>query len=274
MELLLKRGTEYTPIIFLNPTLQNKKYCKIVEEDTIRCTNDELLNINLNTDNLKISRLRSDRQRIHPYRIPGGIRLNTSPYKLLALVVYKDNPENKFVIVNKEFFEANPSYLGKVKKSMNDREISSRTKLLIWTNNEINNQFQSIINPTMEDYSNEVQEQLSKEFIQSELVKYPIPVYIPNLKVEDKFEVGDYITITKSNKNWSSPMNDFVGKIVQITAVSTLSRIVTFQEDDYWTWNYEHGHFRHATQEEINNHLGIPEPLTTNVEFEEDLPFN
>jgi glutathionyl-hydroquinone reductase len=123
--------------------------------------------------------IRHSRLQINITKFPGGLLNNNSIQKLWAIVVYKNSDINsRFVIVNKDL-EKYPSYLARLKKSMNEQGISSRTKLIFWDNNVITNEFQNIINPTMEDYNPAIQEQLSGEFLQSELIKHNIsPIII------------------------------------------------------------------------------------------------
>lgn len=61
---------------------------------------------------------------------------------------------------------------------------------------------------------------------------------------EGPFKVGDWVIITKSNKNWASSMNKFVGKKVQITDVWNNGWGIRFKEDSTsFSWNYYQGHF-------------------------------
>ena len=61
---------------------------------------------------------------------------------------------------------------------------------------------------------------------------------------EGPFKVGDWVEITKSNKNWASSMDKFVGKKVQITDVWNNGWGIRFNEDSYrFSWNYYQGHF-------------------------------
>lgn len=85
-----------------------------------------------------------------------------------------------------------------------------------------------------------------------------IEQYLP--KQESKWvpKVGDWIVITKSNKNWgsgSTAMDKYVGNCVQITRVSNnLNRNKThirFDNDGGWSWVHEDGHFRQAEPHEI-----------------------
>ena len=61
---------------------------------------------------------------------------------------------------------------------------------------------------------------------------------------EGPFKVGDWVEITKSNKNWASYMDNFVGKKVQITDVWNNGWGIRFKEDSRgFSWNYYQGHF-------------------------------
>lgn len=68
-----------------------------------------------------------------------------------------------------------------------------------------------------------------------------------------KPEVGDFVVITKSIYNWNGYMDEFNGKIVEITDVYFRSNNtqISFKEGTSWNWVLEHGHFRQATPSEI-----------------------
>jgi hypothetical protein len=86
-----------------------------------------------------------------------------------------------------------------------------------------------------------------------------IQQYLPDghpdkIKVDREFKVGDWVTITKSNQNWNDCMDRYVGKVVKITSISS-STSIEFEDRKHWSFLATNGHFRHATLEEINNHL-------------------
>ena len=60
---------------------------------------------------------------------------------------------------------------------------------------------------------------------------------------EGPFKVGDWVEITKSNKNWASSMDNFVGKKVQITDVWNNGWSIRFKGSGGFSWNYDQGHF-------------------------------
>lgn len=72
-------------------------------------------------------------------------------------------------------------------------------------------------------------------------------------KKTEKFEPGDWITITHSNTNWNSSMDGWVGETVQITEVASSGNEIFFDSPgcDRWHWIYSDGHFRGATPSEI-----------------------
>lgn len=72
-------------------------------------------------------------------------------------------------------------------------------------------------------------------------------------KKEETFEVGDWVTITKSPNNWNPKMDKFDGKTVQI--IHTADNLIQFEGCEEWSWGYENGHFRRATPEEIPTHI-------------------
>lgn len=66
------------------------------------------------------------------------------------------------------------------------------------------------------------------------------------------FKIGDWVTITKSEKNWASSMNKNVGRTVQITGFRNYDYVsIIFNGDDDWHWTEKDGHFRLATAAEI-----------------------
>ena len=60
---------------------------------------------------------------------------------------------------------------------------------------------------------------------------------------EGPFKVGDWVEITKSDFNWASYMDYFIGKKVQITDVYNNGWSIKFKEDSRFNWNYNQGHF-------------------------------
>ena len=60
---------------------------------------------------------------------------------------------------------------------------------------------------------------------------------------EGPFKIGDWVEITKSDFNWGTSMDNFVGKRVQITEVLNNGWSIKFKEDDKFSWNYDQGHF-------------------------------
>ena len=119
------------------------------------------------------------------------------------------------------------------------------------------------------DYSSETVE------INIEEIQQYLPEGHPDKIKSNDFKVGDYVVIIKSSKNWVPKMNTEVGKIVQITDISDTSYI-NYEGKPYWVFGARDEHFRHATPEEINNHLlsigQIPtgEPLNTGIEPNKD----
>jgi len=73
-------------------------------------------------------------------------------------------------------------------------------------------------------------------------------VEIPKTDPEE-FKVGDWVKITKSNKNWHRDMDKYIGKIVQITSVREAvykanGQVVQFKDDkEDWTWSSGCDHF-------------------------------
>lgn len=72
------------------------------------------------------------------------------------------------------------------------------------------------------------------------------------------FKVGDWVVILKSSSNWNSNMDRFVGRCVQITSYNhAYGGNIEFDGGRDWFWFYKNGHFRAATQKEINIELGL-----------------
>jgi hypothetical protein len=64
----------------------------------------------------------------------------------------------------------------------------------------------------------------------------------------NEFKIGDWVVITKSNVDWVSEMNEFVGKCVQLNYIS--NEIVDYRESG-WAFKYGNNHFRKALPHEI-----------------------
>jgi len=169
MGIILKRGSEFSPIIFQRKNLQNKLYYRIEElknniyGDTKNMFKlDNCLNIQNNFINHIISR-----RGINYYEFTGGILIE-DPIALLVIKNKDRKVNTTYVIANSIFFNINPTYFSRLKRSMNSLGISSRTKLLMWEPHLIISEFLEVHNPTIEDYKSETQEQLSKEFLEYE----------------------------------------------------------------------------------------------------------
>jgi len=93
-----------------------------------------------------------------------------------------------------------------------------------------------------------------KELSIEEIQQYLPDGHPDKIKVNQEFKVGDYVVITKSNENWTDDMNKFNGKIVKITSIESDNRI-HFNGDENWCFKHSQGHYRHATQAEIQQHL-------------------
>lgn len=113
-----------------------------------------------------------------------------------------------------------------------------------------------------------------KELSLEEIQQY-LPDGHPDKIKSNDFKVGDWVVIIKSSKNWAYEMDAELGKVVQITYISDTSYI-NYEGKPKWSFGAKDGHFRHATPEEINNHLisigQIPagKPLNTGIEPNKD----
>lgn len=87
------------------------------------------------------------------------------------------------------------------------------------------------------------------------------PVEIENVTRESKptFKVNDWVVIVNSGSNWTSAMNPFGGRTVQIEKIFA-GDCINFKNDGGWTWCFANGHYRKATREEI---LKTKAPLVT-----------
>jgi hypothetical protein len=247
MELILKRGTEYTPVIFQHPDLQNKRYYKIT---TYLGRKDipieDIMKFPLEVERLGLENIRANRLAVEINYFYGGI---FETEDLIALLAYKDNnPEDKYVIAREGFFITYPTYLTRLKKYMNDSNISSRTKLLLWPQSRIYSEFQELITPGMNDYNPEIQKALSNEFILYQRSLIPVKVTV---------ERGDYVMILTSTYN-SNNIN-LIGKVVQVryTDSELFDTESRTDRESYYNNNliFKRTDARLATQEEINNFL-------------------
>ena len=66
-------------------------------------------------------------------------------------------------------------------------------------------------------------------------------------------KIGDYVVITKGTNNWSSTMNQYIGKVAKLTSCLSYDKN-TFRIDldnGDWEWQLKHNHFRKAEPDEI-----------------------
>lgn len=161
-----KRGEEYTPIIFQHSSLINKKYA-VLNENTSwnRVRTPESFQLSLNMDVLEVKHTTVSRCTLSYATFPGGLCRKYSNREILVIVV-TDKKGEKYAIASKHFATQYPTYFNRVKKSLNALGISSRSKLIIWEQSKIDNEFSNVLIPTMDDYNPEVQLQLSKEYLQ------------------------------------------------------------------------------------------------------------
>jgi len=81
---------------------------------------------------------------------------------------------------------------------------------------------------------------------------------------EGPFKIGDWVEITKSDFNWSTSMDNFVGKKVQITEVFNNGWSIQFKGYGGFSWNYDQGHFIPCDPVE-----GSSKPVTKKYTIEE-----
>lgn len=69
------------------------------------------------------------------------------------------------------------------------------------------------------------------------------------------YKVGDWVTILKSDSNWTDDMNKYVGTTVQIISINNTGykggTDITFKDSNCWTWSSYSKHYRLATPAEI-----------------------
>lgn len=269
MELILKRGVDYTPLIFKHPDLQNKKCYNIKQSlGYKRIQIENIMKFPFESDRVGIEYIKANRLVFAINHFYGGI---TNEHNLIALLVYKNTDlEDKYVIANENYFENLPTYLTRLKKYMNESNISSRTHLILWSKDRIYSEFQELINPGMNDYSPTIQQSLSNEFILQQRSLIPVRTNI---------EQGDYVIIL--SKNYSPGNTTPIGVIRQVRDHSgelfnTVE--VSGREPFYIKCEiFKKTEARLATQEEITNFLNyISTPVEENLveegleDFEED----
>lgn len=166
--MILKRGAEYTPVIFQHASLQNKKFVEIKQDNNsyVRLTTESGYKIVLG-DFITYFRPRIDRLQKSYYYSNGVLFDNCN--RIIAIVVEKN--EDKYIIVEEDFSKIWPTYFSRIKKSSNELGISTRSKLMLWSESKLYSEFQEVINPTMEDYLPENQLILSSEFINAKRVE-------------------------------------------------------------------------------------------------------
>lgn len=168
MELILKRGTEYTPIVFQLPELSDRKYCKLITSNSQYVPTEDTFKLDLSSSSKSLIDIRNSRLQTS-YSRGYGIIVRTNNSKDIIALVVTDSFGEKYVIVNRRYINSYPTYFNRIKKSMKELNISTRNRLLIWENDKINSEFFGDITPKMDDYSPEVQFRLSSEFVESQL---------------------------------------------------------------------------------------------------------
>lgn len=261
MNMILKRGEEYTPILFEG---SNKKYLDL---STFSCkqkwtnTKDTYkFTINKFTPDYLTSSIDSLVNRNPRYKEYYGIILFN--YNTILAIVVKDKENNKKILLHsklsgKELYSYPNSYLIRLKQSLKVHDL--KTKDIIFKSEDyLSTQFTLTNNfTTLEDYNPEVQSKivsLVMEDLKKELPPVKTFIRTPELEeriMNDIFIVGDWITITGEEKiNWNSQgMDKYIGKTVQITNIN--GDTVKFVNDGNWVWRFSDSHFRHAEPEEI-----------------------
>lgn len=71
-------------------------------------------------------------------------------------------------------------------------------------------------------------------------------------KSATNFKVGDWITITKSDENWASEMDEYDGRVMQLTEDYSNPEGSNSFRIGRWGFVHYQGHFRHSTIYEID----------------------
>ena len=76
--------------------------------------------------------------------------------------------------------------------------------------------------------------------------------------MKETFDVGDWVVITKSSRNWTDTMDKFVGTTVQITQVESEAfgdYVIKFEGCMHYHWSFNQKHFRKAKLKESPDYV-------------------
>lgn len=261
MNIILKRGEEYTPILFeesskkyldLNTFTHERKW--IPTKDTYKFT------ISKSTPNYLTSYISSIVKRNPSYTEYYGIILFN--YNDILAVVVRDKEGNKKILLNdrlnsKELYSYPNTYLTRLKQSFKVHDLKVKD-IIFKSIDYLTTQFTfSKSSASFEDYNPEIQSRIISsvmEDLKKELPPLKVSTRSPELEqrvANNWFIVGDWVTITGEDRiNWSPEMNKYIGQTVQITKMYNDNEI-RFVDDGNWTWKFSDKHFRHAEPEEI-----------------------
>jgi hypothetical protein len=261
MNLILKRGVDYTPLIFRHSDLQHKKCYKLVQGVSKQVNSTTLLDFPITISDINLNLIRNyDRNKLNEeYFFSGGIIVDK---KIIVLEVYKNsNIEDRYVIIEDEFFKSYPSHLAKLKKYINANGISSRSKMLTWSKDRIYSEFQNLLNPTMKDFDPTIQKELSSKFLleQRKLIPYK-KIDFPDLDMK----VGEYGIIIQN----TSQSSIRIGSLIIVRRVEAKIYNVELVDHD----NIQSHYFqdvRRATQEEIDKYF-LEHPTSEKIDVIKD----
>jgi hypothetical protein len=297
--MIIKKTSEYIPICFLNPILNGKKVINYTEgfkyESMWRTVHnvteynyiETAINPDLNNCNCRSIGI----SRSNGFKTFYGILLNRYSDGIPLIIpcinaksrrkIFKNIPYKDLVIfINQTYLNNNRTVLNRwikqlVKLGVNQKNIQflSQDDLIM--------KFCSVYTPTMLDYEETIQKNISSKFILkmreqlANRVSIEVPSIIEKYSYTD-FNIGDIVVIVNNKHSGDFEIgelgiiNDFDGNWYKV-------------ENSRDNWMYKgDGDIRHATQEEIDsyNNTHVPETITQgNVQEvveaveEEILPF-
>lgn len=154
-----------------------------------------------------------------------------------------------YIIINETFFSNHTSYLNLVKKSMNSIEgLNSRKHLITMSESEIISRFFDPLPPTIESYKEEVQNNISNEFLTTKKLEYKdiIEKYKTiDLYLKYQFEVGNWVVVLNNDKGGGNR----IGLVSKITSINQRQSL-WYQVNNHW-WYAGDGDIRLAFSDEI-----------------------
>ena len=95
---------------------------------------------------------------------------------------------------------------------------------------------------------------------------------------KEDFNVGDYVKITKSKRNWAAQMDSYDGKIVQITKIiqDNIDDVleIRFKDCASWHWTFDDGHFVKCDTPKTLPLIDPIDPIDQEIAFQEKMLSN